>query len=110
MGRHNTGVVALLFRAVDFLLRRSDAAALFDEVLQFRIGFRQFLRQWVLRRNADEARAKNRIGARGEHLDIPESVRQLFARQIESHQEALALADPVPLHDANLVWPFIQGI
>ena len=26
------------------------------------------------------------------------------------HQEALALADPVPLHDANLVWPFIQGI
>ena len=76
MGRDDAGVVALLLGAVDLLLRRADLAALLDERRQLRIVLGERLGQRVLGRDADEARAEDRVGPRGEHLDLGEALRQ----------------------------------
>ncbi len=70
VGRDDAGVVALLLGAVDLFLRRTDLAALLDERHQLRIVLGERLGQRVLGRDADEARAEDRVGPRGEHLDL----------------------------------------
>ena len=108
----HAGGVALLLGAVDFLLRRTDLAALLDERRQLRIVFGERLGQRMLGRDADEARAEDRVGARGEHLHLGEAFGQ-FLRLPDRRkriEQALALADPVALHDAHLLRPLIERI
>jgi hypothetical protein len=63
----------------------------------------------MVRRQGDEARAKQRVGARGEHLDGVKP-RGRGAREPELQLRASALADPVGLHRAHFVWPAVQRL
>ena len=100
--RADSGIEAQLFRR--FQLRRSGAALLaqVDELCRVAIDRRNALRQRMIRGHGDKAGTEDRIGPRG--VD-----RQAFTvRQVEGKLQALALADPVFLHHADLFRPAFQ--
>ena len=54
--------------------------------------------------DGDEARAEQRVGPRGEHVDAV-----FAADQIEGQVQALTFADPVFLHQPDLLRPLVEG-
>ena len=66
-------------------------------------------RQRMIRRESQEARAEQRVRARGEHLDDVVMLRRILG-DLEAHQQALRTADPVRLHQPHLVRPAVEGV
>ena len=98
------GVVADLLRLLDRLLAGRGLGALGDEGRDARVLRRQLAAQRVIGGERHEARAEQRVGPRGEHL---ERVRAADDRKPDPR--ALGAADPFLLHQANLGRPAVQG-
>ena len=102
MLRGNARVETELFRGFQF---GGSRAALFAQRDEFAcLVAVQRLRHRMIGRNSDEAGAENRVGPR--RID-----RQFLAiRQVEAELQPLALADPVFLHQPDLVGPVFEAV
>ena len=111
-GMHDlqAGVVALFLRALDLFRAGAHAVAFVDEAFQLLVLFRQRGRQRMIRRHGAEGHAENRVRPGGEHLQRLMPLRQRLAFQRKAHQEALGAADPVALHQPDLVRPAVERI
>ena len=98
----DSGVEAQLLGG--FQLSRSSAALLAqrDEVLRGRVVLRHALRDRVIGGNGNEARPEDRVGTGRVNLHAA------AVRQVEAELQALRLADPVLLHRADLLGPFVE--
>ena len=102
MARARPGVEAELLGGLELGGGGPAALAQRDEFLRGRIVLRRGLRDRVIRRHRHEARPEDRIGPRG--VD-----RQLLAgRQFERELQPLRAADPVLLHQPDLVGPALE--
>ena len=90
-----------------FNFRRSGPAlfAIGDKILQTRCVFGQALRQRVVRCNRQKACAKQRIGPRSEHINPV-----MRSGQVECQLQPLGFADPVFLHQPDLLRPMLQPV
>ena len=59
--------------------------------------------------SAEEARAEQRVGPRGEHLDDVLAFGRVL-RHLEADQQSLRAADPVRLHQAHLLRPAVERL
>ena len=94
------GVVADLLGRLDRGLRRAGAIAFRDEGRDPGILRGKLVDQRVMRRERDEGGAEERVGARREDLELP-----VAARDPPLDIGALRLADPVLLHQPDLLGP-----
>ena len=92
----------LLFHGGEIRLRHAALLAFVHEGSQFRIIPGSVSRQRMFRRHGNKGHAHDRIGARGEHPQLFRLAIQLI-RKGKAH--AFALADPVLLHQLDLLWP-----
>ena len=107
------GVVALLLRRLDRRDRRADPAALLDEGGELRVVPRRGGGQRMIGRDRHEFRAEQRVGPGGVDLEF---ARARLARQPaerrriddEAHQQAFRAADPVALHQPDLLRPAVE--
>ena len=63
----------------------------------------------MVRRDGDEARPEQRIRPRGEHLDQVVALRRRARHDLEADQQALRTADPVGLHQPDLLRPALEA-
>ena len=104
----DAGKEAFLFGGLD--LRGAGAAglALGDERCRFRMGGGDGLGDRMVGRDGDEARAEDRVRTRGEHIDRLDCRDGL--RNAETELEAAAPADPILLHQTDLVGPLVERL
>src|SRR5690606_32305212 len=79
------------------------ALALLDELGRVAIAHRDLLGDRMIGRDGDEAGAEDRVGTRGVDFD------RLAVRKIETELQALALSDPVLLHQPDLLGPVVEA-
>ena len=89
----------------DYSLRLNEERG--DELGDLRTVGGQLLGDRMARRYGDETRAENRVGPSCEHLDVARTARQAGS-QPEAELQALALPDPVFLHQPDLVGPLVE--
>ena len=99
------GIEPQLFRGLDLRCRGAGALALLDERGKLRAVRREPLRDRVIGGDCREARAEQRVGAGGEHVEFGPAV-----DHAEAEFQPLALADPVALHQPHLVGPLVEAI
>src|SRR6185437_5526721 len=99
---------ALFFGRFQFRGASSPGLALGDELGGLRIGRSDQLGNRVVRGDRDEARAEDRVRAGREYLDGIN--RRDGGCKAETEIKALALADPVLLHQSDLVGPIVEGL
>ena len=102
------GVMAELFGGLDFRRRRPALAAPLDECLHVGVVRRQPLGDRMTGRYRDEARAEDGVGPGGEYLDVGSGRSGGLADHPEAELQALAFADPVFLHQPDLVGPIVE--
>ncbi len=102
MDRADAGVEAELLGGLDLGRGGAACAALLDELGRVAIAHRHGLGQRMVGRDGDEAGAEDRVRPRGVDLDA------VAVGQLEAELHALALADPVLLHQPNLVGPSVE--
>ena len=102
------GVIAKLFGSLDLGCRRPAGARLDQKVGDLGILRRERFGNRVARRQRDKARAEDGVRPGGEHLDIASAGAGDFARQPEAELQPLALADPILLHQPDLVGPVVE--
>ena len=107
MGDEQARGHALLLHGGDVRLHDAAALALFDERRERRIVARGMGRERMLGRHGAEGDAHQRVGARGEDLEQPAFAVQLVG---ERDVHALALADPVGLHELHALGPAGQRV
>ena len=107
MDRLDRRAIAGLLRRLDLGDARAAALTFGDELGRLWIALGYRLCDRMPRRNRDEARPEDRVRPRREHFDFVDSVDCLG--EAESELQAAALADPILLHQANLVRPLIEG-
>ena len=105
-----SGVVAQLLGALDLGFRGAALAAVGDELLDLRVLDRQLLGQRMLGRDADEAGAEQGVGTGRVDLQAFGHAVRGFTVKPELEAQPLGAADPVLLHQANLVGPAVQGL
>ena len=86
------GVVAAFLGALDVGGRGARRAAFGDEIGQRRVGRGTLGGERMIGGEGSEARAEQRVGARGEDVE------RAAARDLERKPQPLRLADPVLLH------------
>ncbi len=109
VGDLQAGVVAHLLLGLDLGGGGAAAPAFLDEGGERRVVGGERLGQRMAGREGEEGGAEQRVRAGGVDLDL---ARQLRSRvlQREAHVEALGTADPVALHEADLVRPAVQRV
>ena len=111
VGDEQAGGHALLFLRGEFGLGGATGLALVDEGSQRGVAQGGVVSQRVLGGHGAEGHAHDGVGARGEHVHLAVTDQRAvsaFDRVRERKAHALALADPVLLHQAHLVGPAIQ--
>ncbi|MCY1167703.1 hypothetical protein D9M73_76730 [compost metagenome] len=103
VSRRQPGVETELFLRLQFRRSRPAAFAQGDEVGRGRIALSQRLRNRMVGGDGDEARAEDRVGARGEDLD------RTAIGQRKAELQPLAATDPVFLHQPDLVGPMFEA-
>ena len=102
-------VVSPLLLRLDLCRARAVVLAFGDEGRGLGVARRDRLRQWMIRREAQEARTEQRVRPRGEHLyDVLAFWRAL--RHLEADQQSFRAADPVRLHEAHLLRPAVERL
>ena len=104
MLHRQAGVEALLLGSFQFGRSRAALLAFGNEGGQFGHGFRHLLRHRMVGGDGDEAGAEHSVGPGREHFDAVGTV-----NEAEQRAQALALADPVFLHQPDLLRPAIEG-
>ena len=102
----DAGVEAALFGGLDLGSGGPAQLAFGDEFGGVRIGRGDRGGQRMAGGNRDKARAENRVGAGREHLDLAE--RSDWCGQLEPKLQPAALADPILLHQPDLVGPLVE--
>ena len=102
----DSGAKALLLCGLDLGRAGAALAAFGDELGRLRIARRERLGDRMGWRDGDEAGAEDGVGARGEDFDLVDAVRGFG--EAEAELEATALADPVLLHQPDLVGPGVE--
>src|ERR1700712_3988804 len=92
------GAEALLLGGLELRGGRAALLAFRNEGSEFRGILGQLRRQRMVRRDRDEARPKDGVGARSEDIDATGAIDEL-----ERAAQPLALADPVFLHQPDLL-------
>ncbi len=103
-------VPADLLGLVDVGLGRAAGTAFGDEVSDGRVGLRQGLGDGMVRRDAHEGRAIQRVRAGGVDFQTVRRSRRRFARPFPGHLQTLGPTDPVLLHQPDLLGPAVQGL
>ena len=106
----DAGVEAHLLGGVDSFLRRADVLALFDEGGELRVFLRGRLRQRMVRRERHELGAEQGVWPRREDFQLAFAVRHRRRVEHEADQQAFGAADPVFLHQPDLVRPAVEVI
>src|SRR5262245_19814213 len=83
--------------------------AFLDEGARLRASLGDRLGEGMIGRNREEACAEQRVGPRREHLDDVMSV-WCCARDCEADEKSLRAADPIRLHQPDLVWPTLEPV
>src|SRR5690606_26425623 len=99
----DAGIEAELLGCLELRGGGSPALAEFYEFRGIAIVARDIFGEWVVGRHGNEAGAENRVGPGGVNLEA------LAIRQVEPELHALALADPVLLHQPDLLRPVVEG-
>src|SRR6185312_482273 len=102
MLRRDASIEAQLLLRLDLRRGGPALAATLDERGDLWLLGGQRLRDRMVRRDRDEARAEDRVGARREHGDVA------AIGEGKAEGQALALADPVLLHQLDLVGPMLE--
>ena len=97
------GVIALFFLSLDRRCRSAGAQAFGVERGERRIELGQPPRQRMIGRDGGKARAEQRVGTGGENVEAAVRIGQL-----EGEAQPLAFADPVFLHQPDLVGPGVE--
>ena len=111
MAHAQAGVEALLLLRLELGRGRAVPLAFGDEgarAPRFVLG--DGLGQRMIGRDRQEARAEQRVGARGEHLDQLVALRRRARPICEADQQAFGAADPVRLHQPDLVRPALEAV
>ena len=107
MGDEDAGRHALLFHRCDIGFGNATPLAFLDESREFGIVLRSVGGERMLGGDGDEGHAHDRVGARGEYPELLSLAVELIG---ESETHALALADPVLLHQLDLLRPAFQFV
>ena len=103
------GVVALLLGGLDRGKTGSGMPRPGDEVGELRVFLGKLRRQRMVGRDRQKTRAEEGVVARGEDFDRV-AVGTGIADDGEADAEALRLADPVPLHEADFFGPAVETV
>ena len=106
----NAGVEAHLLGGVDGLLRGADALALFNEGSELRIFRGRRGGERMIGCDRHELGAEQSIRPRGEDFQFSLAGRHGGSVEHEANQQAFRLADPVLLHQADLVRPAVESV
>ena len=105
----HAGVEALLLLRLELGGAGAVMMALVDERGGAGILLGDGFRQRMIRRDGDEACAVQRVRPRGEHLDQVVAVRR-GADRLEPDEQPLGSADPVRLHQPDLLGPALESV
>ena len=113
-GMHDphAGVVALLLRRLDGGDGGADPAAFLDEGGEFGVMRGRCGGERMVGRDRHELGAEQRVGARGVDFQfaVAFDLAQRGGIDGEAHQQAFRAADPVALHQPNLVRPAVEAV
>ncbi len=99
------GVEAFFLGGFDFGRGRPAFFAVLDKILKPRRIFCERLGERMVGSNRHKARAKQRVGARGEHID-----RVVRTDKVEAELQPFGFADPVFLHQPDLFRPLVERL
>ena len=102
------GVIAQLLASLNFALAGSARRAHGPEIVQFRVGCRQFKRQWVIGRKGTKAGTIQCVWSGRVNLDIAKFPEWLG--KFKPAGQPLRSADPIGLHEAYFFWPACQPV
>jgi hypothetical protein len=103
MAQLDAGVVAALLGCLDRLLAGAQTVAFGDEVLERRVPLGQRAGQRMVRRQRAERGAEQGVGPGREDLQA-----LVAADHLEEHACAFGAADPVALHQPDLLGPALE--
>ena len=106
----DAGIEAKLLGGVDFGLRGAAMLALRDECGERRIVLRRRGGERMIRRQRHELGAEQRVRPGGEDFKLGLAARRACRIEREANQQALGAADPVLLHQPDLVRPAVEAI
>ena len=101
---------AELLRGFDRRLGSPSVPARLDKRRECWILGRGAGRKRVVRRERHEARAEQRVVARGENVELALAIGRRRRVERKADQQAFGAADPVALHQAHLVGPAVEGV
>ena len=110
MHRLDAGVEAHLLGGVDGFLRRAHVVAVFDELGEVGIVLRHRGGQRMIRRQRHELGAEDGVRPRGEDLELALAAGRGLGIEREADQQAFRTADPVLLHQPDLVRPTVERV
>ena len=110
MHRADAGIEAHLLGGVDRLLRGAHVVALRDEGGERGVLRRRRGRQRMIRRQRHELGAEQSVRPRGEDLQFALAAGGRFGIEHEADQQAFRTADPVLLHQPDLVRPAVERV
>ena len=84
--------------------------ALLDEGRELRVLRGRRLRQRMVGRDRHELGAEQRVGPRGEDLELALAVRRRRRIEREADQQAFRAADPVLLHQPDFFRPAVERV